>query len=47
MLDMFFSVLNYKLELHSICVTVEKPNSPLNAQDHRTASYIQAGLNPG
>ena len=38
-LDMFFKALNYKLEPHSICVTLEKQNSSLNVQDPRTASY--------
>ena len=39
-LDMFFNVLNYKLEPHSSCVTLEKQNSSLSAQDHQTASYM-------
>ena len=30
---MFFKVLNYWLEPHGICMTLEKSNSPLRAQE--------------
>ena len=38
--NMFFNVLNYKLEPHSLCITIEKPNSSLSMQGHWTASYL-------
>ena len=38
-LDMFVHALNFKLEPHCICITLEKPNSSFSAQDPRTASY--------